>query len=391
MRGPDDQTERSAAAVGRVAPLLMLVVLVTVTASEPVVGPPATSGVAMADDRPDLSDDQSHLDPAAGSGDHVLGQTTSATLRRLLFRPPFLPSDSSGQGDGPAPDQMTDPGTEPVGERAGWRLVWSDEFEGGGLDTSVWRAYHSTYGDGNRELQCHTPDNVAVSDGRLQLTARREQVSCPGGVIRQFSSGFVGTREAGVYFPRFARYEMRARIPHGQGLWPAFWLRHRDGSTVAEVDVMEYFHAQVPGRTSMTLHLDGQVNVSKGTVFVEEPTSPGGWHVWAVEIEEVAEGVEFQFSFNDEVVHTYVDTRAQWASRHPGQPLFDIAVNLSVGGEWAGHPDDPLGYLGLLERCAKGQDPGPAPHACDAEGVVRASFPAVYEVDYVRVYERERS
>ena len=289
-------------------------------------------------------------------------------------------------GEGPVVG--ADPDEAVVGVRDGWRLVWSEEFDGSVLDTSVWRPYHSTYGDGNRELQCHTPDNVAVSGGTLQITARREAVRCPNGSLREFSSGFLGTRENGVYFPRFARYEMRARVPHGQGLWPAFWLRHRDGSSVAEVDIMEYFHSQVPGRTTSTLHLDGRLNLSKRTVFVEEPTSSPQWHVWAVEIDEVADGVRFRFFVDGELIHSFVDTQAKWASAHPGKPLFDIAVNLSVGGNWVGHPDDPLGYLRELDRCAKWGDPGPAPYGCDAEGIVRASFPASYEVDYVRVYQR---
>src|SRR3546814_14609163 len=50
---------------------------------------------------------------------------------------------------------------------AGWRLVWSDEFDGSAVDTSVWKPYHSTYGDGNRELQCLTPGNVTASGGQL--------------------------------------------------------------------------------------------------------------------------------------------------------------------------------------------------------------------------------
>lgn len=385
-RRPSERTLRVLAAI------ILLSAMVVMTAPEPHAEPAGTAGEAASEDRDGAFDEQ-WTDPDLSEGfDHrVLEPPPGSALRRPAARIPFVGADAPGKQGGAGADQVRPTRSEPVPVPAGWRLVWSDEFEAAALDTSVWRPYHSTYGDGNRELQCHTPDNVEVAEGRLRITARREPVTCPGGVARQFSSGFLGTREQGVYFPRFARYEIRARIPHGQGLWPAFWLRHRDGAIVAEVDVMEYFHAQVPGRTSTTLHLDGQVNASQATAFFEEPTASGGWHVWAVQIDEHAEGVEFEFSLNGEVVHTYLDTQAQWASGYPGEPLFDIAVNLSVGGDWAGHPDDPLGYLGQLDRCAKWQDPGPPPHGCDAEGVLRATFPAVYEVDYVRVYEREPS
>src|SRR3546814_10914004 len=177
---------------------------------------------------------------------------------------------------------------------AGWRLVWSDEFDGSAVDTSVWKPYHSTYGDGNRELQCLTPGNVTASGGQLTITARQERLTCPNGSTRDYSSGFLGSRETGTYFPRYGRFEMRAKVPHAQGMWPAFWLRHRNGAGVAEVDIMEYFHSQVPGRTTGTLHLDGRHNISKRSIPFEAPTATPGWPTWAVEIEPVAAGVQFR-------------------------------------------------------------------------------------------------
>ena len=199
--------------------------------------------------------------------------------------------------------------TTTTAPKAAGSLVWSEEFGGSSLDTRVWKPYHSTYGDGNNELACLTPGNVSVSGGSLKLTARREKLTCPNGSTRQFSSGFLGTRETGTYFPRYGRFEIRAKVPHAQGLWPAFWLRHRNGSGVAEVDVMEYFHSQVPGKTTQTLHLDGRSNVSKRTTFVESPTSSPGWHTWSVEISKVSGGVRFDFGVDGSVVHSYTDTR----------------------------------------------------------------------------------
>src|SRR5690606_13303013 len=154
------------------------------------------------------------------------------------------------------------------------------------------------------------------------------------------------------------RFEIRARLPHAQGLWPAFWLRHRNGAGQAEVDVMEYFHSQVPGKTTGTLHLDGRSNLSKRTVDFEAPTATPGWHVWAVEIEPVAGGVQFTFFLDGSAYHSYVDTQRQWASLVDPNGTWDLAVNLAVGGKWTGHPDDPLGYLRDLDRCAqKGTPP----------------------------------
>jgi hypothetical protein len=108
-----------------------------------------------------------------------------------------------------------------------WKLYWSDEFNTSSLDTSRWGAYHNTYGDGNKEEACLTPSNVTSSNGTLKITSKKEPITCPGATQDQFSSGFIGSRDAPakVYYPAFARYEIRAKVPHAQGLWPAFWLR----------------------------------------------------------------------------------------------------------------------------------------------------------------------
>jgi beta-glucanase (GH16 family) len=286
----------------------------------------------------------------------------------------------------PAPTTTTMVPGPTVTAPAGMSLAFADEFNGTALNTSVWRAYHNTYGDGNNELACLTPNNVSVSGGTLKIASRRERVTCPNGSVREFTSGFLGTRETGTYFPRYGRYEIRARLPHGQGLWPAFWLRHRDGSSIAEIDVMEYFHSQVPGRTTATLHLDKTYNVSKRTTHFETPTATPGWHTWAVDILPVADGVRFTFFLNGTAFHSYTDTKRVWAGAHPGQNLFDMAINTAVGGNWVGRPDDALGYLRDLNRCAQG---GVAPDACTSTGIWRAQFPSTYEVDYVRVFRQD--
>ncbi len=260
------------------------------------------------------------------------------------------------------------------------RVVFDDDFDGP-LDTSVWRPYHSTYGDGNHELQCHTPANVVTFAGTLAFTARRERVTCPNGSTRDFSSGFVGTRETGHWFPLYGRYEVRARVPHGQGLWPAFWLRHRNGAGVAEVDVMEYFHATSPGSTTATLHLDGRKNLSKANAFIEQPTSDGGWHTWAVDISPDPSGVRFTFALDGRDYHSYVDTQHRWADGVDPNATWDIALNLSVGGDYVGHPDGELGVLGT-GRC--GRPWGSAP-PCRTTDVRRADLPAIYAIDEVRV------
>jgi beta-glucanase (GH16 family) len=268
---------------------------------------------------------------------------------------------------------------------AGWKLVGGDEFNDASLDGSKWQTYHNNYGSGNAELECNTPNNVSEGAGSLKIVAKKQSVACPNAGTYNYTSGFVGSREAGKYYPRYARFEMRAKLPHAQGLWPAFWLRHRSGAGVAEVDIMEYFHSQVPGKTSQTLHLDGVSNISKKATTFENPASVPGYHTWAVEIVPESGSVRFNFFVDGVKVHTFLDTKHAWASADPAA-TWDIALNMAIGGKWVGNPDGTLGLLEQLNRCSIS---GTAPN-CTSTNIKRVNWGSAasttYDIDYVRVY-----
>src|SRR5690606_19747108 len=161
---------------------------------------------------------------------------------------------------------------------------------------------------------------------------------------RDFTSGFIGSRGVDRFYPKFGRYEIRARLPHGQGLWPAFWLRRHGGAGYAEVDVMEYFHAEEPGKIRQTLHLSGD-RVHRNSQFFDSPgpDTASGWHTWAVDIVPEGDAVRFTFHQDGEQTATYLDTDLAWNDPNIDPDHFwDIAVNLAVGGDWTGHPDHPL-------------------------------------------------
>ena len=271
----------------------------------------------------------------------------------------------------------------PVGPSNFGTLRWSDEFNGTALDTSRWSPYFNTYGSGNNELECNSPNNVSVSGGSLRIVSRKETVTCGDGRVMNYTSAFLGSREAGRYYPREAYFEMRARLPHAQGIWPAFWLRHSNGSSTAEVDIMEYFHSQVPGKASQTLHLNGVSNVFKKVSAFEAPTATPGWHTFGVAIQAVTGGEQFTLYLDGTATGTYTDTNAAWASNGNPDAMFDIAVNQAVGGNWVGNPDGTLGELPNLSRCSIS---GTYPGGCTTTGIRRWSGAETFEVDYVRVF-----
>ncbi len=281
-----------------------------------------------------------------------------------------------------------------------WNLVFADEFDGTAVNTANWKAYHNTYGDGDAHmLQCNTPDNVVVSGGTVKLTAKKQRVNCPWNKVRDYTSGFLGSRDVGRYHPLYGRYEMRARTPHGQGLFPALWLRHRNGASAAEVDIFEAFHSQAPGRATATLHFPTSIgyNVAKKTTWIETPTtSRGGWHTYSVDILPVTPGdntkVKFRFAIDGVTTLEYTNPNAsKWTSVDPNGG-WDIALQLYVGGQWTGHPDQKLGWLpvngGVCARTLKAPLGGD-PKNCPTDGIQLAQWnDATFEIDYVRVYTK---
>lgn len=271
------------------------------------------------------------------------------------------------------------------------RLIGGDEFGGSKLDGARWKAYSSTYGNsGGGSKHCLTPSNVALSDGTLKITSKRQATTCPDGSVQPYSSGFIGSRDVGRFYPLEGTFTVRAKVPHAQGIWPAFWLRHRNGASVAEVDVMEMFHSQTPGKASHALHLDGKINSANGSFPLETPTAAPGWHEFSVRIDRLdgdkdgaSDDVRFDFSIDGKATLNYVDLNPRWVNTADPAATWDVALNTAVDGRWVGSPDGVLGQLDQLGRCSLS---GIYPN-CSSTGLrqVDWSKPVVFEVDWVRV------
>jgi len=328
------------------------------------------------------------------------GRPVRVKLRRTRFSASTSgPVTVSPPGSGAPPGGV---GGDTGSGATTWRLLWSDEFTGQSIDGSNWRRYHNTYGDSSHQLACLTPDNVTVGNGFATITSRRETVTCPGGSTRQYTSGFLSTREIGRFFPLFGRFEIRARLPHGQGMWPAFWLRHVNGASAAEVDIMEYFHNSTPGLIAQVLHFPTTLgkNVAKQRTHFETPAAgTGGWHTYAVEIEPVTGAdattdVRFRFSVDGVVTLDHVNSAPEPWSQVDPQRAWDIAVNTAVGGDWVGHPEQQLGYLPALNQCSltrqppTNADPANCPTEAAGVAILLPRLPAEHQIDYVRVFVR---
>jgi beta-glucanase (GH16 family) len=273
---------------------------------------------------------------------------------------PTEPPDGTGP-DATTPDAAapSDGGIGGDGARPGWRLVWSDEFNGpaGALpDAKNWTPQVGLNG-ANAELEFYTarPQNVSQDgSGNLVITARREAYMGAAYTSARLESG-------GKFEQMYGRFESRLKLPTGQGLWPAFWIMGNNAEVGwparGEVDIMENF-GRDPTTSIGALHGPGY---SGATDFRATFMLAGGYstdfHVFAVEWEPNV--IRWYLDDNLFETRTPADLVARggnlvWVYDHP----FFIILNVAVGGRAPGNPD------------------------------ATTVFPQMLSVDYVRVYSR---
>ena len=270
---------------------------------------------------------------------------------------------------------------------ADYQLMFEDEFNGSSLDDSKWNTsflwgpyltindeeqyYVDSLGSDNATT-ANTP--FVMNDGVLSITARQtsdensfpipaelpdtdapiwtnfptfrqESNYAPG----NYTSGIITSYESFKFVHGYA--EMRARIPRGRGLWPAFWLLN--GYYVGqqpEIDILEVL-GQNPQQTFHTYHWLGQDGIRLSDQGMTDNGDPAmgyadGFHTYGVRWQRG----RIDWYIDGNVVHTYQGEDV------PYQAMYLIA-NLAVGGNWPGSPDS------------------------DTE------FPASLDIDYIRVYQ----
>jgi beta-glucanase (GH16 family) len=225
-----------------------------------------------------------------------------------------------------------------------WQLVWADEFTGDQIDPAKWEHEVNAWGGGNDELQYYTdrPENSFVRDGQLVIRARRETFTGPEGT-REFTSARLRTKGRGDWCR--GRFVVRAKVPVGQGVWPAIWMlpsesRYGIWPHSGEIDIMEIV-GHLPETVHGTLHYfdpASQQHAYSGAPFrLGEGNFGEGFHEFAVEWDAGA----MHWLIDGEHYQTQTAWRTDAAVfPAPFDQSFHLLLNVAVGGKWPGNPDE---------------------------------------------------
>ena len=219
----------------------------------------------------------------------------------------------------------------------GMTLVWSDEFNAATLNVSDWN-YETgdgcpNCGWGNNELEYYTNgNNVSLQSGKLIIEASEESL---GG--KNYTSSRITTKSKKTF--KYGRIDIRARVPLGQGIWPALWMMPQDNvyggwPKSGEIDIMELLGHE-PSKVYSTVHYGpgpGSTNISRNTVSAAALSNE--FHVYSL----IWEQDKMQFLL-DNVVFSTVNKADLGGNNYPFNENFFFIFNLAVGGNWPGSPN----------------------------------------------------
>ena len=185
-------------------------------------------------------------------------------------------ANDSQADSGSDSEQITIYETPQVSEK--WQLVWSDEFDSSELNTNNWQHEINCFGGGNDEQQCYTDrlDNAFIENDVLVIQALKEDFTGPeshddaddynANVTRTLPYTSARLRTKNLADWRYGRFEIRAKLPQGQGTWPAIWMLPTDwvyggwaGS--GEIDIMEAVNLKAKSDITGTLTDDEEARV----------------------------------------------------------------------------------------------------------------------------------
>ena len=252
-----------------------------------------------------------------------------------------------------------------------WVQVWGDEFDGSDLNYSKWEKEENNYGGGNFERQAYRTDSkyCVVKDGLLNINVYRDAHTTSDGKTQPYSSARIRSQKRGEW--QFGRFEIRAKMPQGEGIWPAVWMlptesKYGGWAAGGEIDIIESRGSAVH-ETTGALHFGGPW--PRNTYLAHAYTFPQknaaeDFHVYTLEWnrDEIKWLVDGDLCKRRTKNEWFSEAAKQNASAPFDQP-FHLILNVAVDGRF-------------FEKTKQRADNLPA-----------TAFPQTLQVDYVRVYQ----
>ena len=258
-------------------------------------------------------------------GDNSNCESTEAYFTFTFVRMTEDINDGSGY---PAPESY--PGME---------LVWSDEFSGTAVNSENWTYDLGNNGWGNNEWQNYTNStaNSSVANGLLTITARENGSSYTSARLKS----------QGLQDFQFGRIDIRAKLPEGQGIWPALWMlginiTNGGWPQCGEIDIMEMVGHE-PSTVHGTAHWGSEWNNHQYSG--SSITLPNGEHF--------SEYFHlFSIDWPPDAITWYMDNQEYYSigpNQMNGQPYpfndsFFFIMNIAVGGDWPGYPNSSTNF-----------------------------------------------
>lgn len=226
-------------------------------------------------------------------------------------------------------------GYEAATSYVGKTKVWSEEFNGNSINTSIWSFDTGDSGWGNNEWQNYTTstNNAFVSNGLLAIEARVESLN-----PTKYSSARL--KSIGKKSFTYGRIDIRAKLPSGKGIWPALWMLGENITSLSwpacgEIDIMEllghepnksYGTAHWGTKGGPSTHLGGNHTLTKGNYSDQ-------FHVFS--IDWTSEKIDFLL----DDIRYFTVYKTQVNGDYPFNKPFFFILNVAVGGNWPGYPD----------------------------------------------------
>ena len=243
-----------------------------------------------------------------------------------------------------------------------WKLAWSDEFETNTIDKNIWNFQVEEAGRFNDEWQRYedSKDNAFIENNCLVIKAIHESDVHGMG---QYTSARLHTANKRVL--KYGKIVARMKLPHGEGIWPAFWMLgsnidENGGDTPwpqsGEIDILELYGSKDDGVVEANAHYADASGAHKmmgaASFKLEQGKFADAFHTFELEWDEtkIAWFVDGQ-QFASMPIST--DELSEFRKE------FFILLNIAVGGKHAGRPDS------------------------------TSTFPQLMYIDWVRVYEKK--